>query len=149
MFLWLIVIVQSLSHVLLFATTWTAACQASLSFTNSWSLLKFMSIESVIPSNHLVFSHSFSCLQSFPASWSFLISRLFASGAKVLELQHQSFQLIFRIGFLFRIDWFDLLVVRRTLKSLLQHHSSKAYFFIYFAPCIFYFSLLGLLCIIF
>ena len=91
----------------------------------------------------------FSCLQSFPASWSFLISRLFASGAKVLELQHQSFQLIFRIGFLFRIDWFDLLVVRRTLKSLLQHHSSKAYFFIYFAPCIFYFSLLGLLCIIF
>ena len=91
----------------------------------------------------------FSCLQSFPASWSFLISRLFASGAKILELQHQSFQLTFKIGFLFRIDWFDLLVVQGTLKSLLQHHSSKAYFFIYFAPCIFYFSLLGLLCIIF
>ena len=54
------------------------------------------------------------------------MSRLFASDAKVLELQHQSFQLIFRIDFLFRIDWFNLLVVQGTLKSLLQHHSSKA-----------------------
>ena len=90
-----------------------------------------------------------SCLQSFPASWSFLMSRLFASDAKVLELQHQSFQLIFRIDFLFRIDWFNLLVVQGTLKSIRQHHSSKAYFFIYFAPCIFYFSLLSLLHIVF
>ena len=72
--------VQSLSHVRLFATPWTAACQASLSFTLSQSLLKLMSIESVMPSNHLVLCHpSPSCLQSLPASESFLMSQLFAS----------------------------------------------------------------------
>ena len=68
-----------------------------------------------------------SCLQSFPASVSFQMSQLFDQVAKVLELQlqHQSFQCIFRTDFL-RIDWFDLLAVQGTLKSLLQHHSSKA-----------------------
>ena len=69
----------------------------------------------------------FSCLQSFPASEFFLMSQFFSSGCQSIELQlqHQSFQIIFRVYFL-RIDWFDLLAVQGTLKSLLQHHSSKA-----------------------
>ena len=67
--------VKSLSHVRLFETLWTAACQASLSITNSWSLLKLMSIKSVMPSNHLILCHPFSShLQSFPASGSFPMS---------------------------------------------------------------------------
>ena len=72
--------VQSLSHVQLFATPWTAACQASRSITNSQSSLKLMSIESVMPSNHLILSHPFSSyLQSFPASGSFQMSQFFTS----------------------------------------------------------------------
>ena len=78
-----IVAVQLLSHVRLFATSQTAACQAPLSFTISQSLLIFMSIESVMLSNHLMLCHPFSfCLQSFPASGCFPVSRLFASGGK-------------------------------------------------------------------
>ena len=74
------VVVQLLSHIRLFVTPWTAARQASLSFTISWSLLKLMSIESVMPSNRLVPIVPFSsCLQSFPASGSFLVRQLFAS----------------------------------------------------------------------
>ena len=117
---------QLLSLVWLFATPCAAAYQASLSITDSWSLLKFMFI--LMPSNHLILCHPFSsCLPSFPASGFFLISWFFASVAKVLELQlrHQSFQWIFRTDFLW-IDWLDLLAVQGTLKSLLQHHSSKA-----------------------
>ena len=93
---------QSLSCVWLFATPWTAACQASLSITNSWSLLKLMSTESVMPSNHLIFVVPFSsCLQSFPASGSFQVSHFFASGIKLLgfQLQHQSFKWLFRTDF--------------------------------------------------
>ena len=98
--------------------------QASLSFPISQSLLKLMTIESVMPSNHLVLVIPFSsCLQSFPALGSFLMSRL--AKALELQLQHQSFQWIFRTDFL-RKDWLDLLAVQGTLKSLLQHHSSKA-----------------------
>ena len=93
------------------------------------SVLKFMSSESVMPSNHLsLFVIPFSsCHQSFPASGSFLMSQFFASVGKVLELKlhYQSFQWIFRTDFL-EIDWLDLLAVQGTLKSLLQHHSSKA-----------------------
>ena len=74
--------VLSLSRVQLFATRWTAACQASLSITNSQSLLKLMSIESVMPSNHLILCRPSSCFQSFPASESFLISWFFASGGQ-------------------------------------------------------------------
>ena len=80
--------VQSLSRVRLFATPWTAACQASLSITNSWSLLKLMSIESVMPSNHLIIlcvpfsSH----LQSFPALESFLMSQFFTSGSLTSQI---------------------------------------------------------------
>ena len=99
--------VQSLSHVQLFATAWSAASQASLSITNSWSLLKLMSIESVMPSNHLILCHPLLLLPSiFPSI------RVF-SGESVLHikwpkcwsfhLQHQSFQWAFRSDFLY--DW--------------------------------------------
>ena len=75
--------VQLLSYVWLFATPWTAACQASLSITNSWSLPRLMSPESVIPFNHFILVVPFSsCLQSFPASGSFPISRFFESGGQ-------------------------------------------------------------------
>ena len=75
--------VQSLSCVRLFVTPWTAACQASLSIANSWSLLKLISIESVIPSNHLILCRPLSSrLQSFPASGSFQVSWFFASGGQ-------------------------------------------------------------------
>ena len=77
------VVVQSLSHVRLFATPWTEAYQVSLSLSVSQSLLKFMSITLVMPYNHLILSLSFSfCLQSFPASVSFPMSQLFASGGQ-------------------------------------------------------------------
>ena len=79
--------VQSLSHVQLFVTPWTAACQASLSITKSWNLLKLMSIESVMPStissSVVLFS---SCLQSFPASGSFQMSQLFTSGGQSIRV---------------------------------------------------------------
>ena len=76
-------LVQLLSLVQIFAILWTAARQASLSCTEFWRLLKLMSLELVMPSNHLVFCHPFSsCLQSFPASWSFLMSWLFTSGGQ-------------------------------------------------------------------
>ena len=94
-------VVQLLSCVRLFATPWTAAHQASLSFTVSWSLLKLISTESVMPSSRLIFYFPFSSRpQSYPASGSFLLSRLFISGGQILELQlqHQSFQCWFPLG---------------------------------------------------
>ena len=172
--------VQSLSRVQFFATPWTATCQSSLSITNSRSLLKLMSIESVMPSNHLISSSVIpfsSCLHSFPASGVFLVSQFFLSitisrsSRKLtsIELVMPSSHLIlccpllllppippsirvssnestlrmrwpkywsFSFSFSpsnehpglisFRMDWLDLLVVQGTLKSLLQHHSSKA-----------------------
>ena len=106
--------VQSLSRVWLFVTLWTATHQASLSITNSRSLLKLMSIESVMPSNHLILCHPL----LFPGSGSFEMSEFFTSGGQVLEfqLQHQSFQWIFRTDFL-RMDWVDLLAVQGTQES--------------------------------
>ena len=120
--------VQSLNCVWLFATPWTAARQASLSITNSWSLLKLMSIELVMPSNHLILCHSllppsiFSSIRVFsnelvlynrwPKYWSFSFNVSPSSEYSVLIS--------------FRMDWLDLLAVQGTLKSLLQHHSSKA-----------------------
>ena len=109
---------------------WTAACQASLSITNSQSLLKLMSIELVIPSNHLILCRPFSSrLQSFPESRSFPMSQLFASGgqstgvsasASVLPMKEHS-------GLIsIRMDRVHLLAIQGTIKSLLQHHSSKA-----------------------
>ena len=91
-------------HIQLFATPWSAACQASLSFTLSQSLLKLKSIESMILSNHLILCCPFSsCLQSFPASRSLQRVGSLHHVAKEPELLHQSFQWIFRVGFL--LDW--------------------------------------------
>ena len=121
--------VQSLSRVQLFATPWTAACQASLSITNSQSLLKLMSIESVMPSNHFILCRPLLLLPSiFPSI------RVF-SNKSVLHLRWPKYwSFSFSISpsneysglISFRIDRIDLLAVQGTLKSLLQHHSSKA-----------------------
>ena len=119
---------QSFGHVQLFATQWSAACQASLSITNSQSLLKLMSIELVIPSNHLTLCGLLLLLPSvFPSI------RVFSS-VSVLSIRWSkcwsfSFNIIFSSeysGFIsFRMDWLDLLAVLGTLKSILQYHSSK------------------------
>ena len=118
---------QLLSHVRLFATPWTAARQTSLSITNSQSLLKLMSIESVMPSNHLILCRPLLLLPStFPSI------RVF-SNESVLHIRWPKYwSFSFNISSsneysgLIRIDWFELLAVQGTLKSLLQHHSSKA-----------------------
>ena len=121
--------VQSLSCVQLFVTPWTAACQASLSITDSWSLLKLMSVELVMPSNHLILCHPLLLLPSsfpnisvfsnesvlpirWPKDWSFSIS---------ISPYNEYSGLI-----PFRMDWLDLLAIQGTLKSLLQYKSSKA-----------------------
>ena len=123
------VLVQLLSHVQLFATPWTAALQASLSFTISWSLLKLMSIESLMPSNHLILCRPLLLLPSiFPSIWvlsskSFLCIRWpkYWSFSFSISPSSEYSGLIS-----FRVDWLDLLAVQETLKSLLQQHSSKA-----------------------
>ena len=124
--------VQSLIHVWLSATPWTAACQASLSITNSWSLLKVLLIKSVMPSSHLilcrplllltlippsitVFSNESTLCMRWPKYWSFSFSISPSS-------EHPGL-------ISFRMNWLDLLAVQGTLKSLLQHHSSKATIF--------------------
>ena len=124
--------VQSLSCVRFFATPWIAARQASLSITNSWSLLKLMPIESVMPSSHLipccpllllppippsirVFSNESTLCMRWPKNWSFSFS---------ISPSNEHPGLIS-----FRMNWLDLLAVQGTLKSLLQHHSSKASIF--------------------
>ena len=120
--------VQLLSHVLFFATPWTAACQASLSITNSQSVLTLMSLELVMPSNHLTLCHPLLLLPSiFPGIRGF-------SNESVVHIRWPKYwSFSFNIspsnehpGLIFRMDWLDLLVVQGTLKSLLQHHSSKA-----------------------
>ena len=128
------VLVQSLSRAQLFATPWTAACQASLAFTFSQSLLKLISIGLMVhPTTTSSVTPLSSCPQSFPESGSFpfpQIQGLWIGSshqvARVLEfqLQHQSFQWI--LGLIsYRIDWFDLLAIQGMLKSLLQCHNSK------------------------
>ena len=119
--------VHSVSCVWVFVNPWTAACQASLSITNSWSLLRFMSIELVLPSNHLILCHPLLLLTSIFPSIRVFSNESAHQVAKVLEfwLQHQPFQWIFSSDF-FRIDWFDILAVQGNLKSPLQHNSSKA-----------------------
>ena len=124
------VVVRLLSHVGLFETPWTAACQASLSFTISQNLLKLMSIESVMSSHHLilccpllllpsifpsfrVFSNELALHIRWPKCWSFSISPSNEFSGLIS----------------FRMDWFDLLAVQGTLKSHLQHHISKVSFF--------------------
>ena len=133
--------VQSLSHVQLFATPWTAAHQASLPITNSQSLFELMSIESVMPSNHLilcrplplppsifpgikVFSNESVLSIRWPKYWSFSFSirwPKYWSFSFSISLSNEYSGLIS-----FWMDWLDLLAVQGTLKSLLQHHSSKA-----------------------
>ena len=121
--------VQSLNSVWLFATPWTTAYQASLSITNSRSSLKLMSIESVIPWNHLILC----CPIPLPPS-NFPSIRVF-SNESVLHIRWPKYwSFSFNISpsnehpglISFRMDWLDLLAVQGTLKSLLQHHSSKA-----------------------
>jgi len=122
--------VQSLSCVQLSATPWTAAHQASLSIINSWNLLKLMSIESVMPSNHPTISSSVvpfsSRLQFLPASGSFK-SVLCIRWPKCWSFSFNISPSNEYSGLIsFRVDWLDLLAVHGTLKSLLQHHSLKA-----------------------
>ena len=121
--------VQPLSHVRLFASPWIAARQASLSITNSRSSLRLMSIESVMPSSHLILGHPLLLLPTIPPS-----IRVF-SNESTLPMRwpkYWSFSFSFipskeHPGLIsFRMDWLDLLTAQGTLKSLLQHHSSKA-----------------------
>ena len=120
---------QLLSHVRLFVTPWTSACQASLSITNSWNPLKPMSIESVMPSNHLTLCCTLLHLPSIFLSISIFSNE---SALHIRWLKYWSFS--FSISpsnehpqlISFRMDWLNLLAVQGTLKSLLQHHSSKA-----------------------
>ena len=124
--------VQLLSQVRLFVTPWTAARQASLFITSSWSLLKLMSIESVMPSNHLILCCPFPLLPSiFSALGSFPMNQFFASGGQSIGVSASASVLPMNIQDLisFRMAWLDLLAVQGTLKSLLQHHSSKYQFF--------------------
>ena len=120
-----VIVVQSLSHVQHSLTPWTAAPQASLSFTISWSLLKLMSIESMMPSNHLILCHPLLLLTSiFPSIRGFSKE----SGLQIRRPKYWSFS--FNVSpsnehsglISFRIDWFHLPAVQ-TLKSLLQHHN--------------------------
>ena len=120
--------VQLLSHVQLFVTPWIAACQASLSITNSQSLLKFMSIESVMPSNHFIICHPLLLPSVFSSTRVFSNeSALWTRGTKYwsfsfsISPSNEYSELIS-----FKTDYFDLLEVQGTLKSLLRHHSSKA-----------------------
>ena len=123
------VVIQLLSCVWLFATPWTASCQASLSFTVSWSLFRFMSIESVMLSKHLILCCTLLHLLSIYPS----IRVFFNDFALHIRWQkYWSFSFSIRSSneysglISFRIDWFDLLAVQGTLKSLLQNHSLKA-----------------------
>ena len=121
--------VQSLSRVWLFETPWTAACQASLSITNSWSLLKLTSIESVMPSNHLILFHPLLLLPSvFPSSGSFPLSQFFASGGLSIGASVSASDLPRNIQHWFPLGWtgWSPCSPRDSLKSLLQHHSSNA-----------------------
>ena len=119
--------VQLLSHVRLFATPWTAAHQASLSITNSRSLPKLMSIKSVMPSNHLILCHPLILLLSiFPSI------RVFSNESALCIRWPKYWSFSANVSpsnehprLIFRMDWLDLLAVQETLKSLLQHHSSK------------------------
>ena len=123
-----VLIVWSVSHLRLFVTPWTAACQASVSFTISQSLLKLMSIESVMPSNHLILCCPLLLLPSIFSS-----VRVFSSESALCIQWPKDWSFSFNISpssecsglVSFKIDWSDLLAVQGTLQSLLQHHSSS------------------------
>ena len=124
------IVVQSLSHVWHFATSWAAARQASLSFTISQSLLKLMSIESVLPSNHHILCYPLLLLPSI-----FLGIKVFSNESALHIGWPKYWSFSFSISpsneysglISFRIDWFDLLAVQGTLKSLLQHPTISKY----------------------
>ena len=121
--------VQLSSYVQLFETPWTEEHQVSLSITNSRSLPKLMPITLVMPSNHLFLCHPLSShLQSFPESVSFPVSWFFSSGGQSIRVSASASVLYNEYSRLisFRMNWLNLLTVQRTLKSLLQHPSSKA-----------------------
>ena len=121
--------IHQLSCVRLFATSWTAACQASLPITNFQSLLKLMSSKSVMPSSYLILCHPLLLLPSiFPSIGVFSKESVFPSGGQSIGASASASVLPMNIQELisFRINWFDLLAFQGTLKSLLQHHSSKA-----------------------
>ena len=121
--------VQSLSRVRHFATPWITAHQASLSLTNSWSLLKLMSVKSVLPSSYLILCCPLLLLPPIPSS-----IRVFSNESTLRMRWSKYWSLSFSISpsnehpglISFRMDWLDLLAVEGTLKCLLQHHSSKA-----------------------
>ena len=121
--------VQLLSRVRPFATPWIAACQASLSITNSQSSLRLTSIKSVIPSRHLILCHPLFLLPTIPPN-----IRVFSNESALHMRWPKNWSFSFSIipskehpGLIsFRMDWLDLLAVQGTLRSLLQHHSSKA-----------------------
>ena len=121
--------VKSLMCVRLFATLWIAACQASLSITNSWSSPKLMCIESVMPSSYFIFCRPLLLLPPIPPS-----IRVFSNKSTLLMRWPKYWSFSFSISpsnehaglISFRMYWLDLLTVQGTLKSLLQHHSSKA-----------------------
>ena len=121
--------VQLLSHVQLFATLWFTAHQASLSITNSWSSLKLMSIESAMPSSHLILCHPLLLLPPIPPR-----IRVFSYESTLHMRWPKYWSFSFSISpsneyprlISFRMDWMDLLADQGTLKSLLQHYSSKA-----------------------
>ena len=121
--------VQSLSCVQLFATPWITACQASLSITNSWSSLKLTSVESVMPSSHLILCRPLLLLPPIPPS-----IRVFSSKSTLRMRWPKYWGFSFSISpskehpglITFRMDWLDLLALQGTLKSRLQHHNSKA-----------------------
>ena len=115
--------VQSLSRVQLFATPWIAACQASLSITNSQSSLKLTSIESVMPSSHLILCRPLLLLPSIPPSITVFPNE---SALRMRWPKYWSFSFSIIPSTVIPMDWLDLLAVQGTLKSLLQHHSSKA-----------------------
>ena len=129
---WSVQSVQSLSRIWLFATPWISARQASLSNTNSQSLLKLMSIESVMPSSHLILCRPLLLLPPIPPS-----IRVFSNESTLCMRWPKYWSFSFNISpsnehpglISFRKDWLDLLAVQGTLKSLLQHHSSKASIF--------------------
>ena len=121
--------VQSFSRVQLFTTPWIAACQASLSFTNSWRSPKLLSVKSVMPSSHLILCRLLLLLPPIPPS-----IRVFSNESTLCMRWAKYWSFSFSISpskehpglISFRMDWLDVLAVQGTLKSLLQHHSSKA-----------------------
>ena len=124
--------VQSLSHVRLFVTPWIAACQAFLSITDSWSLLKLMPIKLVMPSSHLIICRPLLLLPPIPPS-----IRVFSNESTHHMRWPKCWSFSFSISpynehpglISFGMDWLDLLAVQRTLKSLLNYHSSNHQFF--------------------